>query len=546
MVGLALLLGGSASCALVLSYDGYTAEATSTTGSSAGTGTGGGGTSTTTSTSAGAGSTGGGPPGCPDGGLPSIEICGNDVDEDCDGTKCNHVAEWSNRYTDPEPLDAGAPDADELVVDRAVAAVAASGANVAIAGWFNGKLQVGPMASRPDDVPYGREAFVATLLVGDGTTKFLAPAPQTPVGGEARAVALNAAGDQLAVTGFVEAGPINNRDMFVSRYDANNKAWTIPIGGTGSDEGAVIGFDGQSNVLVSGTVAKGTGVLPCNLAASASTPQLVVALLKAADGSCLWARSFPASVIGAQGLLLAPSGQVIVTGFYSGSIAGAGVADSTQSGTFVFALDPSDGKTVWNKAFPVDNAMSSATPTGVAAGGDGRLYLSGRLHGTATIGTNPLSSTNPMQDDALVIALDGSVQGKGDLLWAHRFGGMDGFRRATAIAVAPPAGGVDDIFVAGIAGGAISVKPDSDVGVLCPIGGVFLLKMHGESPVWGDCFGEAGAESIEVVHMVRSVDHLVLAGGRKLPINFGAGLLKGKPTSNGDTFDAFVARFPSL
>lgn len=539
MFALAMIAASSASCALVMGYGDYREEAPITTttsasgnggstgnGSSTASGTGGNGGSGESNSSV--GSTGGAGPGCADGGAPSIEICGNDVDEDCDGVVCKHVADWSRRYT-----DTGLP-----ALDRAITAVAAVNAETAVAGWYNGTLDLGSGFTRADSLSPGRELFAARLAT-NGSTKALSPAPPTVLIREATGVALSAMGTHLAVTGFVETGTANLRDLFVYRAAPPNLEWTKQIGSTGQDKGGLVAFDSTNNVLVASTLTPGPGVLACaggDLSYATSTPQLVVAKLAASDGSCLWARSFAAPTIFAQGLLVDASGQVIVVGAYKGDIAGTPVGTSGGPGTFVLALDPSTGATAWSKAFPVTDTMSFASPTGVAAGTAGRLYISGSLVGTATFGATMLSSTTAGQEDALVIALDGSAAGKGELVWAHRFGGTNGLKRATAIGVVPHAGG-DDLFVAGIAAGAMSVEPDSDTGVLCPLGGVFLLKLRDEAPVWGDCFGEGGVEATDIVHMASSGTRLVLVGARKLPIDFGQGVLAGQ-----GTFDAFAAQ----
>lgn len=502
---LLLLLASSASCALVLGYGDYTEQepTSSTTG------------------------TGGAAPACPDGAAPSIEICGNDVDEDCDGVKCAHAAVWSHRYADlASPAH-----------DRAIAAVAIVGSDIAVAGWYNGALDLGGGHALADAVPDQRELFAARLGT-DGSTKSLAP--DAPLPGEAAAVALNGAGTHLAATGFVETGAANGRDLYVHR-SAPTKTWTKQLGSTGSDRGTALAFDAQNDVLVAGILAPGTGSLPCaagDVGYAASAPRMLVVKLAAADGACLWGRTFAAPTISAQGIAVDASGQVIVAGVYSGALPGAAEPDAIGPSTFVLALDAKTGATAWTRAFPVTAPSSFATPTALAAGAGGRLYLSGSIRGTATFGAKPLSSTVPTEEDALVLALDGSPAGQGALVWAHRFGGASGFKRATAIG-AVPGGDGDDVFVAGLAAGAMSVEPDGDEGALCPLGGVFLMKLGGERPVWGDCFGQGGVDGVDVVRMATSGQRVVLAGARTLPISFGGDTLPGT------TFDAFAALFLS-
>jgi hypothetical protein len=521
---LALLLGSSASCALVLGYGDFTEEAP-TTSAAASSGSGGAGTSTA--------SAGGAGPVCADGGTPSVEICGNDADEDCDGAACLHVADWSYRYR-----DVGAP-----ALDRAITAVATVGAETAIAGWYNGTLDLGGANVLPSGPAGVRQLFVARLAT-DGSTKFLAPAAVPVLPREAVGVALNAAGTRVAATGFVETGTGSGRDLFVSYNAPSNQVWTKQIGGTGSDQGNAVAFDASNNVLVAGVISAdaGGGNLACaqgDVTFDAAGPRMLVAQLAGSDGACLWGRTFAASPVLPRAILIDALGQVIVVGAYAGVIAGTPpVATAAGLSPFALALDASTGATVWIQAFPVTAAASSAAPTAVAAGSGGRLYLSGALHGTATLGGKPLSSTVPGEDDALVMALDGSAAGKGALVWAHRFGGMSGFKRATAIGAVPQAGG-DDVFVAGLASGAMSVEPDGDTGALCPLGGVFLLKLSGEHPVWGDCFGTGGVDSVDVVRMANSGHRVVLAGARTLGIDFGKGPL------TGTTFDAFAAQLSS-
>jgi hypothetical protein len=67
------------------------------------------------------------------------------------------------------------------------------------------------------------------------------------------------------------------------------------------------------------------------------------------------------------------------------------------------------------------------------------------------------------------------------------------------------------------------------------------LKLHGESPVWGECFGTGSLAATDVVHLATKGTRLVLAGARKSPIDFGNGVLAGQGNN-----DAFIAQFDSL
>ncbi len=538
-VGLAVLLGGSASCALVISYGDYKEGASTSTGSSAGTGGGGGSTSTSSTSS---GSAGGAGPICPDGGLPSIEICGNDVDEDCNGDVCKHTAQWSRRYSDL-PVDGGGGG-----LDRQINAVAAGSTNHAFAGWYNGTLDLGSGFSHSNTtVPGGRQLFVAHIDAF-GVTKALAnPVPPLlpPLPGEANGVAISANGNAAVAAGFLDTGAVaNNNDMFVVLNDlnpANN--WTKQIGGTGPDRAVAVAFDTSGNVLVAGFLGAGSGSLPCtqsNVSFNAVSSQLLVASLDVKTGHCIWGKTFAASTIFPSAMVLDSLGHLIVVGGFAGAIAGTTLVGSSWVSPFVLALNPTNGVTLWGQAFPTSDMTSSALPTAVAAGNKGRLYLSGKFQGQVAFGATTLVSANAAEDEALLVALDGSNAGAGKVSWAHRFGGPNGFNRATGMVVVPQVD-IDAIFMAGITAGKMSAVPDGDTGPLCPNGGLFLLKLHGESPVWGECFGTGGVDTTDVVRLATKGTRFVLAGARKSPIDFGNGALAGQGAN-----DAFIAQFDSL
>lgn len=538
-IGLAVLLGGSASCALVMSYGDYEGASTST-GSSAGTGGGGGSTSTSSTSSGGAG------PVCPDGGLPSIEICGNDVDEDCNGEVCKHVAQWARRYSDIL-VDGGDGDGDgggDGGLDRQISAVAAGSTIHAFAGWHNGTLDLGDGFFQSNQTtPAGRKLFVAHVDT-TGATKKLATVPDSPFPGEARGVAISSNGNVAVAAGFVDTGAVAGNDMVVVFSDTTVAInWKKQIGGSGLDQATAVTFDSGGNVLVAGFLSAGSGGLTCtqgNVTFNALSPQLLVASLDVKTGDCIWGKAFAAPAIFPSAMVLDPLGHLIVVGGFAGAIAGTTLVGPSWMSPFVLALNPTNGVTLWGQAFPTSAKESSALPSAVAAGNKGRLYLSGKFRGQVAFGATTLVSANPVEDEALLIALDGSNAGAGKVSWAHRFGGPNGFNRATGMVVVPQVD-IDAIFMAGITAGKMSAVPDGAIGPLCPDGGLFLLKLHGESPVWGECFGTGGVDTTDVVHLANKGTRFMLAGARKSPIDFGNAVLAGQGKN-----DAFIAQFDSL
>jgi hypothetical protein len=517
----------------VLSYGDYTdgTPTPSSTGTSTGTGGSGGAGSSTNST----GSAGGAAPTCLDAGTQSIEICGNGIDEDCDGTACSHQADWAHRYV----------DTGGLALDRAVTAVATVSNRIAAGGWYNGTLSFGADFTLLDSLDADREPF-GGLLGTDGEPNVLVPTlsmPSRPA--EARGVALNAAGDTLAVTGFVKTGSlsVDFTALFVSHSGLSATPWITELGGMAADQGGQVAFDTEGNVLVTGTLGPGAGKFSCSgfeITSSTAGPQLLVALLAAKTGACLWGKTFAADLIVPQGLLIDPLGQVIVVGAYKGKFPGTAMGvPAIGPSTFVLALDAATGATRWARAYPVTDTISFATPTGVAAGTDGLLYVSGSFVGTASFDTMLLSGASQGVENAFVMALHGTPTQPGTVVWAERFGAKNGFNRATAIGTVPHPTGGDDLFVAGLSAGPMSVDPDGLTSPLCPDGGVFLLKLRGAATVWGDCFGP-GAESGDIVRMANHGNRVVLGGARKLPIAFG------KTELPGTTFDAFLAQFSAL
>ncbi|UQA62118.1 SBBP repeat-containing protein [Polyangium aurulentum] len=181
-------------------------------------------------------------------------------------------------------------------------------------------------------------------------------------------------------------------------------------------------------------------------------------------GVGLWSvRAGDAAAQQANDVAMGPAGEVLVAGFYQGSMDLAGPQTSAGGfDAFVTKLDPS-GKPLWSRSFGNGEAQEARA---VAVDGAGNVIVVGAFMGTVDFGGGPLTSAGGY--DIFVLKLDPS----GKHLASARFGDAAEQR---ALDVAVDAGG--NVYLTGWAGGTV----DFGGGAL-PGGGaldVFVASLDG-------------------------------------------------------------------
>ncbi|WP_242515450.1 hypothetical protein [Sorangium cellulosum] len=430
---------------------------------------------------------------------PAPETCGDLTDEDCDGFACSAPL-WAALFGNPnlQSATAAGVDArgdvyiggtfsgtinlggDTLVsigtADMFVASFDATGAHrwstrfggsgaetlhglavtpagdVVIGGTFYGSFQVGDATLSSVGA---LDSFVATLTeagaprwarqIGDASDQTL------------RSVAVDAAGNTVVAGYFsgtllctappatVCASSAGGTDIFVRKYDPRGAVvWTRIYGDERHQRATAVAMDAEGSVLLTGRFDGTLSMGARQVRNNGLAPNLFVAKLDS-GGSAVWLSGYgdTASQEGT-GIASAPSGAVLVTGTYMGSLdfgpAGTLPANPTQT-AFVASLAP-DGAPVWARWFAGDGAQESAA---IVADAQGNAVVTGSAQGVVDFGGGPIQSGGGF--DAFVAKLDA----QGGLLWGKLLGAA-GNQKSNAAAISPQTGA---ILLCGTAEGTI-------------------------------------------------------------------------------------------
>lgn len=242
------------------------------------------------------------------------------------------------------------------------------------------------------------------------------------------------------------------------------------------------------------------------------------------DGSGGWVQRHGGSANDA-GVEIAvdPSGNVIMTGRYSGPVDfGGGPLPNGSSTVFVVKLD-GEGNHVWSRAFP------AAKSPRIAVDGSG-VVLVGEFQDAIDLGGGPLSTSNPGFSDMFIVKLDSS----GGHVWSKVFGGVGNdtpwdvaFHADGSLLLAGQFGGYVPVATIDFGGGALS-KVD---------GGAFVVRLsEAGDHVWSKGLGKPDDA---VQHLaIDGAGNALIAGPSEGPIDLGGGVL---PQGAG-VMDFFVAK----
>jgi hypothetical protein len=203
-------------------------------------------------------------------------------------------------------------------------------------------------------------------------------------------------------------------DAFFAKLDqAGNILWARSVGSGNGDYAKSVVVDGAGNVYVAGefngTVAFGS----TTLTSQGNSYDVFVVKLDS-NGNFIWAKSAGGNWSESAGtLVLNAAGDLFLSGFYGGSATFGSnnltAPPFTMSEAFVTKLDGA-GNFVWAARA---GANYSTSPTTLAADSAGNVYVAGEFRDPITLGTNTLSTGNPLEG-SFIAKLDGS----GNYLWA--------------------------------------------------------------------------------------------------------------------------------
>ena len=240
----------------------------------------------------------------------------------------------------------------------------------------------------------------------------------------------------VAITGEIEGSvdfgggsltSAGSSDVFLTRLDASGAhVWSKRFGSGSLQSGQSVAFDPTGNVVIAGYFQGSVTFGPTALTTSGGSDIFVAKF--SATGDHLWSKKFGSAADDQLGLAVAvdAQGNVLLTGALTGSINFGGGSLATTGGpdVFVVKLNPA-GNHVWSNSF--GEAGTAQTGRAIATDATGNVLVAGDFTGTIDFGGGALASAGGT--DAFVAKLDPS----GGHVWSKSFGD-DAFQIARGVA----------------------------------------------------------------------------------------------------------------
>jgi hypothetical protein len=285
--------------------------------------------------------------------------------------------------------------------------------------------------------------------------------------------------------------------------------WSVRAGDANAQSGDSIAVDAAGNVLVTGFFS-GSIDFGGGALQSMGSPDVFIAKLDA-GGSAVWnKRAGGIGVHYSQSIAVDGAGNVLVSGYFTSTIdlGGSALQSAGASDVFIAKLD-AGGSLVWSKRAGDSNLQSSAH---IAVDSAGNVLVVGGFRGSMDWGGCPVTSAG--NTDLYVAKLDPS----GACLWSKRAGDTD---TQGGAGVAVDAGG--NVLVTGSFGGSM------DLGG-CPVTSagntdLYVAKLDPSGAcLWSKRAGDAGAQyGLGVA--VDGMGHVMVTGGFSGFADFGGGSL---------------------
>jgi len=253
-------------------------------------------------------------------------------------------------------------------------------------------------------------------------------------------VTLDATGNTIVTGSFVGSvdfgggiltSNLNSNDIFVAKYSATGAYnWSKAFGSTGDDHGTALATDGSGNVVVTGyfnnSVDFGFGPLT-----SAGNKDIFLVKLNS-TGQPVWSKRFGGtSIDSANALAIDGAGNIVITGFFYGSVDfGGGPLTSSSAAKVFLAKYSSAGNHSWSKVFSGSVTSDNAIAQGLAIDGNSNILITGYFQGNANFGGGTLTSAGSYD------AFAAKYSSAGAHTWSQRFGGQ-GLDQGKAIGVDP-------------------------------------------------------------------------------------------------------------
>jgi fibronectin type 3 domain-containing protein len=180
------------------------------------------------------------------------------------------------------------------------------------------------------------------------------------------------------------------RDIFVAKYSpTGTHLWSKKFGGSGDDVDYGVAVNSTGDVFLSGKFQGTVNFGGTNLT-SAGADDIFLAKLSGATGAHVWSKRMGAASGDASiGVDVDGSGNVVMTGYFTGSV-NFGGALLTATGLDVFVAKYSTaGAHIWSKRF---GGFDTQIPNGVAVGPGGEAIVTGYFASTIDFGSGALTS----------------------------------------------------------------------------------------------------------------------------------------------------------
>ncbi|WP_437687735.1 hypothetical protein [Sorangium sp. So ce176] len=435
---------------------------------------------------------------------PARETCTDDIDEDCDGFACSAPL-WADLFGDPS-------------IQSATGAGIDTHGNLYVGGTFSGSINLGGetlVSIGTADVyvasfdPSGAHRWSARL--GGSGAETLNGLALTPTDG----VVLGGTFYGSFMFGGATLSSTNALDSFVVTLDKDgNPGWARQIGDAADQTLKSIAVDAAGNIVIAGYFS---GSLLCSAppvsacATSAGGTDIFVRKY-APSGAVLWTRIYgDASNQFAMSVAVDAQDNVLLTGRYHGTLTiGSRQVRNSGLGTnlFVAKLD-SSGNGVWLSDY--GDTLSQAG-TGIDAAPSGAVLVTGTYTGSLDFGPAGTLPTNDVQSAFVV-----SLAPDGTPVWARWFAG-DGPQESASIAVDAK----DNVVVTGSVQGVVDLG-----GGPLPAGGgfdAFVVKLDAEGEhLWSKVLGAAGNQKSNAAAIAADTGVILLCGAAEGSIDFGLG-----------------------
>ena len=342
-----------------------------------------------------------------------------------------------------------------------------------------------------------------------------------------------------------------SNDIFIAKYNSSGDyLWASKIGGTGSDYGYSLAWDGSGNVVLTG-IFQGT----VDFDPSANTSTLTSAggndifIAKySSSGTYVWAKGMGGTGTD-QGtsLVLDGSGNVFVTGFFNETAdfdpsANTSTLTSAGGNDFYIAKYNSTGDYVWAKGI---GGTGSEYGNSLVLDGSSKLLVAGSIAGTVDF--DPSSTATANLEGAASISngfIASYTTAEGSYNSALLLGRYAAATDCSFKSIVKDGSG--NLYVTGYFAGTVDFDPGSSTANLTSAGGndIFLAKYDASGNyVWARGMGGTGADQGNFLALDLS-GNLVVTGSFNVTADFDPGSGTSNLTSAG-SYDIFIAKYNS-